>query len=352
MMFVGDISVPAKALKAFAASPRLDLGGSAVAVLEGTLVKDDCSFARRRVVFNDLRVAEILASKGVRAVTLATNHSLDLSSNFRANREALASCGIAACGGGERATEAAEDAVLYEDAQEVRVLGFGWGPIGCRLAGSTSPGVNPLEPRNVLSCVRSVRRNHPAARLVLLMHWNYELELYPQPLHRQLAFAAIDAGADLIIGAHSHCVQGVEFYGGVPIVYCLGNWFVPQGLFFGGRLSYPQISLRQLAFEWHPQSSRVRCHWYSYDRASYALTQEESEDPSTSERVRTLTPFQGMSHQDYVQWFIRNRRKRLALPVFADMGEPRFNRYKAGWLQARQLLISAGLSLHLKRGPS
>ncbi len=40
------------------------------------------------------------------------------------------------------------------------------------------------------------------------------------------ARAYIDAGADAIIGTHAHCLQGIEFYEGKPILYNLGNfWF-------------------------------------------------------------------------------------------------------------------------------
>ena len=36
----------------------------------------------------------------------------------------------------------------------------------------------------------------------------------------------LDAGADVVIGAHSHCLQGMEYYDGKPIIYSLGNyWF-------------------------------------------------------------------------------------------------------------------------------
>ena len=36
----------------------------------------------------------------------------------------------------------------------------------------------------------------------------------------------LDAGADAVIGAHSHCLQGMEYYKGKPILYSLGNyWF-------------------------------------------------------------------------------------------------------------------------------
>ena len=40
------------------------------------------------------------------------------------------------------------------------------------------------------------------------------------------AHAYIDAGADAVIGAHPHILQGIEYYNGKPILYSLGNfWF-------------------------------------------------------------------------------------------------------------------------------
>lgn len=41
---------------------------------------------------------------------------------------------------------------------------------------------------------------------------------------RELAHAAIDAGADIVYGHGSHVVQGVEIYKGKPILYCVGNF--------------------------------------------------------------------------------------------------------------------------------
>lgn len=40
------------------------------------------------------------------------------------------------------------------------------------------------------------------------------------------AYAYIDAGADAVIGAHPHILQGIEYYKGKPILYSVGNfWF-------------------------------------------------------------------------------------------------------------------------------
>jgi poly-gamma-glutamate synthesis protein (capsule biosynthesis protein) len=45
-----------------------------------------------------------------------------------------------------------------------------------------------------------------------------------EPYERQVAYAAIDAGADVVFGHGSHVVKGVEVYKGKPIMYCLGNF--------------------------------------------------------------------------------------------------------------------------------
>ncbi|MCM1180459.1 MAG: CapA family protein [Clostridium sp.] len=37
-------------------------------------------------------------------------------------------------------------------------------------------------------------------------------------------YAFIDAGADVIVGGHPHCLQGAEYYKGVPVFYSLSNF--------------------------------------------------------------------------------------------------------------------------------
>jgi len=48
---------------------------------------------------------------------------------------------------------------------------------------------------------------------------------------KKLYHKFIDAGADIVIGAHPHILQGMEFYEGKPIIYSLGNyWFNMRSL--------------------------------------------------------------------------------------------------------------------------
>ncbi len=60
--------------------------------------------------------------------------------------------------------------------------------------------------------------------VVVYVHWGIEKAETPEAYQRELAHAYIDAGADLVVGAHPHVLQGIEFYEGVPIVYSLGNY--------------------------------------------------------------------------------------------------------------------------------
>jgi len=52
-----------------------------------------------------------------------------------------------------------------------------------------------------------------------IVHTPAKLAAYEQPL----AHAAIDAGADVVVGHHAHIVRGIELYRGKPIFHGLGN---------------------------------------------------------------------------------------------------------------------------------
>ena len=61
---------------------------------------------------------------------------------------------------------------------------------------------------------------------VVYIHWGTE---NVDELHWAQEWQApqlVEAGADLIVGDHPHCLQGIDYIGGVPVFYSLGNfWF-------------------------------------------------------------------------------------------------------------------------------
>lgn len=63
---------------------------------------------------------------------------------------------------------------------------------------------------------------------ILFAHWGEEYQDKPEEGTRELAHSFIDAGVDLIIGAHPHVIQPVEIYNGKAIFYSLGNFMFDQ----------------------------------------------------------------------------------------------------------------------------
>ena len=355
MVFIGDIAFPFSSVTGDTDWPW---GSEQVVVanLEGAIDTPDDAILQKKVVFNHPAVLRYLQALGVRAVSLANNHVFDMGPSLASTRKQLAREGIASVGAGSSLVHASRAVTVQTPQGPVQLMAFGWGPVECPSATLHSPGVNPLEPTHVLESIRRVLAEKPDVPVVLLMHWNYELERYPQPAHRQLAFAAIDAGASGVMGCHSHRVEGVEWYNGAPVVYGLGNWFFPHGIYFGGRTSFPDVSLLRMAFEWTPGASEAHVHWFTYQPDGHTLTYCESEEtradapPAGASRLSRHTPYAGLSHKAYVSFFSRKRVKRKLLPIYRDIEAHAANRLRDTWVRTRGQLINMALKIGLKSG--
>jgi poly-gamma-glutamate synthesis protein (capsule biosynthesis protein) len=73
--------------------------------------------------------------------------------------------------------------------------------------------------------VKRVKALKTATNLVIVsFHWGAEGSYQPNGVQLDLGHAAVDAGADLVIGTHPHVLQGIETYRGRHILYSLGNF--------------------------------------------------------------------------------------------------------------------------------
>ena len=69
--------------------------------------------------------------------------------------------------------------------------------------------------------------------IIFTFHWGVEREYKQNSTQRKIGQYAIDKGADLVVGHHSHVLQGIEEYNGKYIVYSLANFC------FGGNINPP-----------------------------------------------------------------------------------------------------------------
>ena len=64
--------------------------------------------------------------------------------------------------------------------------------------------------------------------VIALPHWGPEDSAIPTSLQSQLAEEIALAKPDLIVGNHTHVIQGYEKIAGVPVFYGLGNFVFDQ----------------------------------------------------------------------------------------------------------------------------
>ncbi|MGI5240770.1 CapA family protein [Dactylosporangium sp. CA-139066] len=170
---------------------------------------------------------------GVDAVSVANNHALDYGRvGFADTLDGAAAAGMPVFGGGRNIDEAYAPLILPVRGVRVAILGFSqihtlaesW------KAGPSTPGIAMAwdVPRAV-AAVRSARER--ADLVVVFNHWGTETVSCPNDDQKRFAAALADAGADLIIGAHAHVLQGDGMLGRTYVAYGLGNfvWYVGSG---------------------------------------------------------------------------------------------------------------------------
>ena len=60
--------------------------------------------------------------------------------------------------------------------------------------------------------------------VVAIVHWGTELSHRLEQVQKTTAKDYLDAGADIIVGGHAHTLQGIDYNGGKPIIYNLGDF--------------------------------------------------------------------------------------------------------------------------------
>ena len=173
-----------------------------------------------------------LKEMNINLVSLANNHFFDLKASGAFHTiEMLDAMGIAHCGAGVN-LQAAQQPVVYNiNGKNVAFLAFcdyhkymGYIPI----ATETTPGVNPMYDDYTLEQIVSAKQKYDY--VVVIPHWGKEHRFEPLVWCYEMANKMLKAGADLILGGHTHRVQSVVNKKGKSIVYSMGNFCFPSRL--------------------------------------------------------------------------------------------------------------------------
>ncbi len=197
---------------------------------------------REMVLRADPAMAAALADAGFTMLSLANNHIPDFGdAGVLDTMRHLEKAGIVGVGAGYEARQPGGGLGVDSDTTgayasrivEVRGMRFaflaftdlGMAPPSYA-AGESTPGTASADLAQMKAAIEDARLS--ADFVVVSLHAGIEYEFEPADYQVELAHAAIDAGADLVLGHHPHVVQPVERYRDRYILYSLGNFVFDQ----------------------------------------------------------------------------------------------------------------------------
>ena len=264
MIFIGDIASPnnfsSECLKkSIIENPDIFSGQRIICNFEGLLSDNIRINGNRPILYNHSSVLKVLAQDVSPVLCLANNHTQDLPNCFGSTKKKLDESGILYCGAGYTKREAESPVIFLEGNQKVILFNYCWDFLNYNHKNpESSVYVAELKENILLETIRESRQIAPLSSIIVYLHWSLDLETLPYPMYRQFSRDLIDNGANVIVGAHAHCVQGGEKYKDGFIVYGLGNFFIPDNFFINGNLTYPDFAKTELVLEIGRASWRER----------------------------------------------------------------------------------------------
>ncbi|CAM4137231.1 Capsule synthesis protein CapA domain-containing protein [Bordetella tumbae] len=204
-------------------------------------------------VAQPVEMAQIYTDGGFDAVTMANNHSFDAGPEAALDtRELFASRGIQVTGAGRDLAEARQPAIVEKNGVRVAYLGYTSVATAGTEAGPNKPGVASIrvktcyetrgphqpvrirtepDPKDLALLIEDIRALRKEADIVILAFHSGVIRL-PRVISDYqvaVAHAAIDAGADMVVGHAPHLPKAIEIYQGKPIFYSLGVFAMTKG---------------------------------------------------------------------------------------------------------------------------
>lgn len=158
---------------------------------------------------------EALKLAGFDVLSLANNHMLNQGlTGLKDTSDILSGASIGFTG------KASANLVVKES----RGIKFGF--LSYTYAADSSLIANMLKISQLKTDIKEAKKKSDV--VIVMMHAGTEYKKTPNDQQIAFAHAAVDNGADLVIGTHPHWIQTVEQYQGKTIIYSLGNLIFDQ----------------------------------------------------------------------------------------------------------------------------
>ena len=171
----------------------------------------------------------LIKDLNVDLLNVANNHSIDYGKEaFLDMLDIFKKNDISYVGGGENDQEAYKEYIKEINGAKYAILSATVVvPYDSWFAKENSCGLsNGYNTGRIIKRIKELKQE--VDKVIIYMHWGKEKEEVANETQRSIARAFVNAGADLIMGSHSHTIQDIEYYKSTPIIYGLGNFI------FGG----------------------------------------------------------------------------------------------------------------------
>ena len=159
---------------------------------------------------------DILKEMGVDIVSLANNHAYDYGERSLIDTMAtLKQAGIHYVGAGHNLEEAMSPVYFEVQGKTIAYVAASRAEKYRMTPQATedAPGILLCyDTKLFLKAIEEAKKN--ADYVIAFVHWGTEYSYELEKVQRVTGKEYLDAGADIVIGAHSHCLQGIEYYEG------------------------------------------------------------------------------------------------------------------------------------------
>lgn len=191
-------------------------------------LRGEPTFEKQFTFRADPETAEYLLDMGVDIVSLANNHAYDYGEiSLLDSIDTLAAMQMPYVGAGRNLEEASSPFYFETNGMKIGILSSTQierldNP-DTKGATENSAGVfRSWDGTLLYEKVKEVAEQ--CDFLVVYVHWGTENTTELDWAQKEQARKLVESGADLVIGNHAHCLQGIEVIDGVPVFYSLGNF--------------------------------------------------------------------------------------------------------------------------------
>ena len=172
--------------------------------LESVLTDSSKSSGKEYAFRGPSNYVNILSQNSVEAVSLSNDHAKDYrEEGYKDTIKNLSDAGI---------SYAEQDKTLIVTTDRGLTIGI------------YAVNIDNLDESNIVAAISALKANEEVDLVIFAPHWGNDNVYTANATQKKLAYAAIDAGANIVYGTHPYFLQPIEMYNDGIIYYSLGNF--------------------------------------------------------------------------------------------------------------------------------